>query len=172
MPLIPGLLDMVQQSPDRKTNTRRIHSMPYRYTLYFWWHIHVLCRLHKQLSKLHFKHTALDKTFHVSAWQCEFGTLLNDHRRVAVSRICWPRCTYIWWTKRIRAQKFQTALTYAIHITHSIKYQHPSFMLAVMELFAVSQGWHRVVTCATCERIRVAQRVTRAQCRSKHDFTI
>ena len=25
--------------------------MPYRYTLYFWWHIHVLCRLHKQLSK-------------------------------------------------------------------------------------------------------------------------
>ena len=39
MPLIPGLLDMVQKSPDRKTNTRRIHHMPYRYTLYFWWHM-------------------------------------------------------------------------------------------------------------------------------------
>ena len=49
MPLIPGLLDMVQKSPNRKTNTRRIHSMPYRYTLDR--KTHVLCRLHKQLSK-------------------------------------------------------------------------------------------------------------------------
>lgn len=80
MPLIPGLLDMVQKSPDRNTNTCLIA------THYIFGDT---CSLQiAQLSKLHFKHTALDKTFHVSARQCEFGTLLNDHRRVAVSRIC------------------------------------------------------------------------------------